>query len=366
MEMTLSTLQSYGRCKKFVWISNLVILAIFGLVMVAGHAEERLDQKATLYLRAKDLIDTHEEDLAALEKAQQDLHQVLKLDPKYASAYVQLARSESMLGYLHHDKYLGENLQKAHEYIAKALEITPVLFDAYLAEGYIYLREKKFEDAKQSLQQAEKFQPNSAKTLLLAAQISRREKKCDEAITRAQGVLAHTQETRDLVRAYDILAACYTMNGNYEAAEPNYLKQLALDPHPWHKINYSNFLIQKGDYDKAIEIAQSALRDMGFGQGHTVLAEAYYQKGAELYWKKDQKEKAEPYFEQAVQHDPVHTNAWYGLALCNRDAAHKQRNRELLDKSTQLFRKVLQIQPTHEQAKKELERNMLHSHELSK
>jgi len=80
---------------------------------------------------------------------------------------------------------------------------------------------------------------------------------------------------------------------------------------------------------------------------------AYYKKGEDLLWKKNQGTKAIDCFQRALQYNPT-ANAWYGLGMAYWHDAARQEDTALLKRVEESLEKALLITPDHEPAQKQL------------
>ena len=182
-----------------------------------------------------------------------------------------------------------------------------------------------------------------------------REKDFKEVEDRAQRVISKTTDKKLLTDAYSLLSSVYKNQQRYDLSDKTYLKIIEIEPKsPWASINYSRFLISRGDYDKAIDYGKKALALMDFPMGHTVLGEAYYEKGVDLFWKKKQPNESKEYFALAIQHDPRNPNAYYGLGVSLYHVGHTGKNVAELVKAEEALTKAIKLKADHEEAKETL------------
>ncbi len=321
-------------------------------------AEESRLSEQELYQKACDILDNYSGNVGYLYKAQQYCQKILEKNPKNALAYVGLARTEYKMGYINYDNYDEDSLKSAQFYLDRALQINPSQFEAYIAKSHVFLFQKDVPNAIQTVAKAQALKPGDPDVLLLEAQIALKQKNWDEAKEKATKILDETKENRLKLAAWGIVRSVCLKQKDYAQAEKTYKEELALDPRdPWVQINYASFLTDRGEFDKAIELGESSLKEMDFGMGHHVLSRAYYKKGYDLCWKKKDYENARTCLEAVVKHDPQNVDAYYGLGVCYRFISYKLKDRDLLNQSEQAFKKALEINPDYEPAKKELEKH---------
>ena len=98
------------------------------------------------YLAARQLVRERRE--ITLREADRLLREAIKLDPKYAPAYAELAQV-LMLRSDHPTSYgrlpIDQARAEARKFAEKAIELDPNLGDAYAAMGFIYLQDKRSE-----------------------------------------------------------------------------------------------------------------------------------------------------------------------------------------------------------------------------
>jgi TolB-like protein/DNA-binding SARP family transcriptional activator/Tfp pilus assembly protein PilF len=98
------------------------------------------------YLAARQLVRERRE--ITLREAERLLREAIKLDPRYAPAYAELAQV-LMLQSDHPTSYgrlpIDQARAEARKFAEKAIELDPHLGDAYAAMGFIYLQDKRSE-----------------------------------------------------------------------------------------------------------------------------------------------------------------------------------------------------------------------------
>jgi tetratricopeptide (TPR) repeat protein len=204
---------------------------------------------------------------------------------------------------------------------------------------------------------AQQINPDALQVNLLLAELAVREKDYTEVEHRARRVLSETSDKKLLGDAHSLLTSVYKFQQRYDLAEKSYSSILELKPNsPWAHINYSNFLISQGQYDKAIDYGTKALALMDFGMGHKVLSRAYYKKGAELLWKKKKPAESAQYFALAVEHNPADADAYYGLGLSRYHTGYSGKNVLELEKAEQALMMAVRLNPDHKQARETLNR----------
>ncbi len=319
------------------------------------------DDVQRLYADATEKIDSWHGRTPLLLQAQRNLHRILQANPRHALAYVQLARVEYKLGYLNGENFDAGGLERAHRLLAKAFEIDPELVDAFVVSSSVYYFQKDLARARQMAEEAEKREPSLPDVNLALARIERKEQKLDDAFKRFRAVIETTNDKTLLVTAYEGLISIHKARKEYAAADEAYQVILKLEPDSaWAKVDYANFLVGRGEHDKAIEFAKAALGIMDFGMGHRVLADAYAEKGRDLFWTRNEPEEAARYFHLAIQADPSTAGAHYGLGAYYftraRTAGSREQVLEILDQAEREYRRALELEPDYAAARQELDK----------
>lgn len=328
--------------------ANIFIICSTAIISAEEHNEQKL------YLEAQSLMDSYTGDSSILGKAAKLLQKILDSNSNSALAYVGIGRLTYKAGYIKYSNYEKGSLEKAKIYFDKALSINPKCFDAYFYGAYPYIFEKNYQKAKEMANKAREIDPGSLKVDLLFAEIAEGEKNYKEIEDRVQVIISKTKDKKMLIDAYNLLLEVYKSQKKYDQAEECYLKIIELDPNPWALVNYSHFLNNQGEYDKAIEYAKKALSLMKFGMGYYELSRAYYKKGVDLYWEKNQRKQSREYFELAIQYDPTNANAYYGLGISYYFTGQLEKDISQLEKAEEVLVKAIELNPNHEQAKESL------------
>jgi thiol-disulfide isomerase/thioredoxin len=89
------------------------------------------------------------------------------------------------------------------------------------------------------------------------------------------------------------------------------------------------------------------------GKCNNLISDTYNQKGF-ILWQKSDYLNSGKYFNQALNYDHNNAESYYGLAVYYENLAYNKKNKLLLDKSEEEFKKSLKIDPTNQNTKKEL------------
>ena len=285
---------------------------------------------------------------AKLDEAERLLKEALAKNARYAPAYAGLARIEQKRAYVSGKDYKPEGLAKGLALVDKALAISPKLVIALVRRARIYDVMKDPGRAGQVIAEAEKLEPESVDVALFMAELAVESGDFVGAEAHARKVLAHTKNRHLASLAYGALEDVYRERSDYSGMDQVQQTRIALEPESaWLKGNYAHFLIRRGEYDKAIEMGQAALRQMNYGAAHGALADAFSENGNELLWDRGDRAAAKEAFDHAIIADPNRTGAYYGLG------AYFQQRKDL-DQAKQSYKKVLAIEPENAQAKEAL------------
>jgi len=309
------------------------------------------------YRRVMSLLDSYSGDTTSLEKAKYLLQEMLKNNPDSAYAYTGLGRLTYKAGHINFKNYDARSLKEAHAYFDKAIQLNDRLFDAFYYGAYPYLFEDKYDMALRMAEKAGNIDPKDPRTNLIKAYVAKENKKYDDAIKLATAVIDASGNVSVKIGAYSVLTTAYKARKEYDKVDLIYRTVIELNPESaWEKTNYSVFLRRRKKYDLAIKYGEESLRLMDFSMGHKILADAYFAKASDLYWKKGKKEDAIKYFEKTIKHDPGNAHAHYVLGVYYFQTGYKQRKVELLEKGEKEFTEAVKIDPDHEDAGIQLSR----------
>ncbi len=110
----------------------------------------------------------------------------------------------------------------------------------------------------------------------------------------------------------------------------------------------------RGDYDRAIAMAEAALQKMDYGAGRQTLAEARSGKARQLAAQK-QFDRADEQIELARKAEARSADVEVAAAVVLRGRAFAQRDPKLLDEAKQHLLRALEIDPRNEAAKAALD-----------
>ncbi len=242
--------------------------------VVEGDTSDEEKSEALLYLGRIEIISEN------YTKGVDYFKRALKFSDKNHNAYLEIARA-----------YTGLNdLDRAIEYIDRAIEKRPDLDDAHTAKGNILFKQKKFKAASDAYRHANKINPDNAyahyNRALALLKIGERVEAMEElklASTSGQGRIAYL--------AYSRIGSLSLEENSIEQAIKYLNLALNLDAtSPEDLFNLGLAYLKKGDKDRAIDYfakaEQAGTDDMVLLEG---LAEVYsvsynnYNKSIDLY-----------------------------------------------------------------------------------
>lgn len=277
---------------------------------------------------------------AAIEKYKE----AVELDPRYATAYAELAIAYGRLYALHHDS-AALDLSRAN--CEAALALNPSLVDGHLALSSVLEHTGNAEGALGEISKALALDPSNPTTLVWQAQIYTRLNRWADAEKTFQRVLEERpnswlaynelgvvlnaqgkyQDAIDAFRkacvaapgnalAFNNVGAIYLQLGNFADATENFKKSLALNPNGMAAANTSLALRSEGKDPEALPFALRAVQlDSGNDANWLELADCYSSLSGH------QKEAAAAYLraaeevEQHLRTDPGNGPNWMSLAL---------------------------------------------------
>ena len=304
--------------------------------------------------QAEDEIDKQGTAKADLRRAQQLIDQALELDPKCAAAKTIEARVALAKGFLRGHDYRPGTFTIAHALVDEALAMDPRYGSAWRVKGWIYRQQRNFGDARKMADKAAAVDPDDARTGLLLADLYAEEGRWDECLQEARKVLEKAKRRTTLSAAWADLYRVYIEKKAYDAAEDTYIAQMRLEPDSaWIRGNYANFLVSRKQYDRAIEMVDSALKLMNYGVARNTKAKAH---GFKAYYllqagELDEAKKQLDLAFGASEQDEV---SQYVMGLYWRKVAMRDRDASTLRKAKEYFERALALEPDYQQAKKAL------------
>jgi tetratricopeptide (TPR) repeat protein len=245
--------------------------------------------------RAEKLLNDYSGDTRKLYEAKDYIEQVLVANPRNALAYIDLASLALSFGFISSNHYDPRALKMAHVALDKAFKLNPRLYKAYMIAGFLAWVEDDLVTAKKMTARAAKIRPGAPGVDIRYAKIANSEYKPDEAITLLNKALTKPLSLSLKEAAYEQFVIAYKVKKEYKLVDHYHQAILAIDPSPWAKINYADFLgfstgggdPDNRDYDKAISYGESALKDMDFSMAHHILGELYFNRANDRYTQRD-------------------------------------------------------------------------------
>lgn len=274
------TIRNDRRIAAIVTMSMVSILTY----QVANAWPSAIDDKykkvdPSLYARydeARNLLDKYSGESAFLELGQQRLLYVLRKDPKFSPAYMQLARLAIMAD---NDGNGSRGYEVAADLNRKAIDIEPRYADAWVLMGYIDAHLGKHNDAQAAFEKAEEIgtanpwlQINRAEEYLMT------DRDSDALRTLDKIDIATMDNKKAQMSTAEMYVWYYKRADDLKNTETWYRRQLAIDPnYAWGYGNYAGFLVwYKGDFAEAEKQARAGLAIMDYGEGEETLAAALY------------------------------------------------------------------------------------------
>lgn len=196
--------------------------------------------------------------IEGLRKALDYAQQAIAVDPTYAPAYVGLADSYNLLGAQHNVLPPKESFPKARAAVSRALEIDPLLAEAYTSLGFIdCCFEWNWAVAEQNYLKAIELKPNYPTAHHWYGEVLTTMGRFEEAYVELQ----MAQELDPLSLAINVdLAASFYYARDFKRSERQLLNLLELNPNFVRAhVVLGKVYVQKGEFGKAIEFLQKAV-----------------------------------------------------------------------------------------------------------
>jgi Tfp pilus assembly protein PilF len=308
---------------------------------------DALPEEEKLYLRAGQLLDASESTTNTRE-AEALCRQALAVNPKFARAYVRLARIERSRAYIKGDEYRPEGLKRSHELADKAIEVDPKLWDGHLAHAWTFLIEKDLDRATAAFElgRAAGADPDTVNHFLL--ELAGARKNDAEVLQRARALIEGAKDDDTRVTGYSFLLGYYRRQQEYDALERTHRSLINLDPgSTWKKGNFAALLVGRKRYDEAIQWAEAAIKQRDYPLVHVTLADAYAGKAQALLAKSGPSDEVERLLDLADKASPISAEAAYTRGLWHRAQENPVRARLA-------FERALKIDKDHAAAKQAL------------
>ena len=304
------------------------------------------------YNKAQQVMDEYRGDRKTLAKADLLLKSITPDSKNSKYLLVGYGRLSYKSGYINNNEFQNGSLERSINYFKKAISSYPEFYDAYFYAAYPYMFSGNYKEAKHMASKANNLMPDSARTDLLFGEIAQKEKKYTESIRYGKSAISKQPTTKVMVDAYSLLKVAYINLKKYDLAEQAYLSIIEIDPESaWAKGNYSAFLSRyMKDYDKAILQGELALKQLNYGMGRYVTSRAYYKKAGILHWTDKKYKEAVPYYLRAVQLNPSHANAYYGLGVTHYRIGNLNKSKSKIMEAHEYILMAIKLNPKHSQA----------------
>jgi tetratricopeptide (TPR) repeat protein len=258
----------------------------------AGHSEAEVQR---VYLECVKAIDQQKD----LGRAKNALEQIILADPKFVSAYVEIAR------FLLSTNKTNDGLTQAEQTLLTALRIDPDHANSLVLLGHVYSLQGRFKDAEKTLQKAESIGTQNIWLFTnwgVLRQLEGKRASSYEMFRKAINA-PEGPETYERARssAYHFMIALLSEDKKWQEVDELYQSRAARFPNVGcFKTKYASFrLIQYGDYEGAISIGTPALQEVCEERNfdsRLILSMAYYTKWATLLKRNTKAENAEEWF----------------------------------------------------------------------
>ena len=200
--------------------------------------------------------------IEGLRKALDHAQQAIAVDPAYAPAYVGLADSYNLLGAQHNVLPPKESFPKARAAASRALEIDPMLAEAYSSLGFINLGfEWNWATAEQNYLKAIELKPNYPTAHHWYGELLTTMGRFEEAYVELQ----MAQELDPLSLAINVdLAASFYYARDFKRSERQLINLLELNASFVRAyVILGKVYVQKGEPAKAVEVLQKTVELSG-------------------------------------------------------------------------------------------------------
>jgi len=343
------------------WVKTgiaVVLWCLSGSLSATFAESEQPAPLNELYIQGRELIEGWDGDVKKLDAAEVLFRQLLDRDQRFAPAYAGLAEVALQRGYVNYGNFQKAAFEKSFQLIEQALAADPQNAIVYQTRGSIKLKQHDRAGARQDAERALALDPAWAYTHRLLAGIASDEGNWTEAVAQYHRAMELADGQPEFVTTiHGTLAALYRSQKKYEDAEKEYRTVLVARPDsPWAWINFCEFLLDKPDVDGAIAACEHSLSLGNSGMGRYLMAQAYAQKGHNLFWSARDEQAARPWLEKALTFSPLH-DALYTLGVYWKRAAARSPTEQEFGTSKALalkyFQAALTVDPKSPLAAKE-------------
>jgi len=283
-------------------VAALILLVCVFFARKSASSEDGANLRANLE-EVRSLLDSWQGDSSVLEEARTKLDSILLEHPDSAETHREYSRYHIMDAMVNSQNFKAESLKAAEESLNTALRLNPKYAEAYVLAGHLYLLEHDSTRARAALARADELGTKDPWLDLNWADVLKVEKKFDEAATRYKKVIAsNTKNAKAMRAAYSGLVDCYLETGQLAEADKGYKQLIDYAPESaWNHGNYASFLLcTKDDADAAIVEFRQALNLMDYGVALHGLAAALYRNWAKkVFFHVIEKGDASPEYDEA-------------------------------------------------------------------
>lgn len=229
------------------------------------------------------LLDSWRGDSSVLNTARAKLDDILRANPNVAAAHREYARYHIMSGYISGNRIKPASLAAAERSLNESLRLDPRYAEAYVLAGHLYFLQNRMADAMDALVKAQTIGTADPWLPLNTADVLIAQGMLDEAALKYQSVIASgTKNSKAMLAAFSGLIRFYENTGQFQNADETYKRKIAYEPQSaWSHGNYAAFLLcTKDDAEAAITQFRMALDLMNYGMARSGLAAALYRKWA--------------------------------------------------------------------------------------
>lgn len=325
---------------------------------VAGNKETDRVDEISIYNGIMTSLNAEMITPELLKELTRKAHTLLNAAPNSELPYITFGRIKYEASFLRAWQNSDRLLSEAEGLLFKAVQINSDNFDANLYYSYVCRAGRDLTVARKYRDECARLIPESVDLYLLDAAIAADEARWRDVINKCEKVLASSDSEYHKIKAFIELSNAYAKKGNIKEAETYYLKRIEMQPDAaWHYYDYSEFLTdQVWDFDRAIEYAEKSISLADLSKGHRVLARAYYAKGKKYFFDEQEPSKGVEYFIKAIEHDPEHAGALYGMGLFYYKEGVEQSDYRTIRLAKKYYELVLVVDIYHEEAKEQLEK----------
>ncbi len=269
---------------------------------IDAYYQANATQSFTKLLQARELLNSWRGQTQKLIDAEEILQEIIKKDKDFAPAFKALGRVYQKQSYINSSQFRADKLHTAEQFLSEAIQLEQEYAEAYILLADIYIRTKRFVEAKAALLNANKYGADPLSLHLSWGELLNKQGKIQLAIKHYEHVLQSSEtDSQHYIAALTDITSYQVRTKQYEKANEGHKKQIEIRPNDaWTWGNYAGFLLYRyKDIDGAIEKANKAISIMNYGNARLTLACALYTKWAALKDTPTTEDEAKNYFEQA-------------------------------------------------------------------